>query len=447
MPMMPACHWQCHARPKIQDGCGKTQAHSRRTASQPPRRPLSGRMYRTGEEAYSSRRPLWEQRQEHERRQEAQRPRSGEGHTCPLVEVPELDRYMFDLRGYFIIRGAVSAAELAALNEQVDANDPRPGQSLGLTSSEARAMMQRPHHAELKDMQQGFGDGIPALGTHKCFDRLIDHPSWISHIRDFVAGDDTRMTGGGGVTCRWPGQASGIHGSIIGAQNPTFSWVPAEEGATAGSGGGRGGGGAGRPSAGVSGAEPGVMRGGRFYCQTVSVLLALNDCPVGGGGTTVVPGSHKSNLRHPFQDPEAGHPQLLWRSEEPFARRHGTKVKEGGYMDGVPCAVELTMQAGDALLLVESCLHGSSVRTLPGCRRTVLLRYGPRDKGGWRAPDHIFERLSPQARSLIHHEPAQLPTEGELELDESGQVRLDHHGAPVRRRRAHRQTRGAAAKL
>ena len=41
----------------------------------------------------------------------------------------------------------------------------------------------------------------------------------------------------------------------------------------------------------------------------------------------------KSNIRHPYQDPDAGHPQLLWRSEEPFERRHGKAVKEGGFMD------------------------------------------------------------------------------------------------------------------
>ena len=38
------------------------------------------------------------------------------------------------------------------------------------------------------------------------------------------------------------------------------------------------------------------------------------------------PGSHKSNIRHPYQDPDAGHPQMLWRSEEPFERRHGKSV-------------------------------------------------------------------------------------------------------------------------
>ena len=258
-------------------------------------------------------------------------------------------------------------------------------------------MMADPHDPELKDLQQGFGDGIPAVGTHPCFDALIDHPSWVSHIRDFVSGDDTRMTaGGGGVTCRWPGQASGVHGggqkSGPNGGGNAFGWLDEEA---------------------------------RFDCKTVSVLLALNDVPAGGGATCAIPGSHKSNLRHPFQDEEAGHPQLLWRSQAPFERRHGKSVREGGYMDGMPGAVELTCEAGDALLLVESCVHGSAVRTLPGCRRTLLIRYGPSAKGGWKAPPEVFARLSPEARALIDSEP-ELPPEPEL--DGEGKPVLNHHG-------------------
>ena len=132
----------------------------------------------------------------------------------------------------------------------------------------------------------------------------------------------------------------------------------------------------------------------------------------------------KSNIRHPYQDPDAGHPQLLWRSEEPFERRHGKAVKEGGFMDAVPGAVELTVEAGDALLLVESCVHGSGIRTLPGCRKTILLRYGPDPKSGWKAKPEVFDRLSPAARALIYPEPEEPP---EPELDAEGKVKLNHH--------------------
>ena len=94
-------------------------------------------------------------------------------------------------------------------------------------------------------------------------------------------------------------------------------------------------------------------------------------------------------------------------------------------MDGVPGAVELPVDAGDALLLVESCVHGSCVRTLPGCRKTILLRYGPDPNTGWKAPAEVLARLSSESRALISSEPAE-PVEPQR--DKEGKVLLDHHG-------------------
>jgi hypothetical protein len=123
-------------------------------------------------------------------------------------------------------------------------------------------------------------------------------------------------------------------------------------------------------------------------------------------GECAQPGSHKSNLRHPFQENDNGHPQVLWRSEQPQQRRHGKEVKEGGYMDGVPGALELTTKAGDAVLLVESCMHGSTIRQLPGARRYIVIRYGPATGDTFAAPPELFARLGPRARALIAPEPA-----------------------------------------
>ena len=222
--------------------------------------------FQTAREAYDTRWGKWERRQEAERRERQALEGSGEGVTKPLSAVPELDRYLYDLQGYLVLKGAVGPEQLAQFNAAVDANDPMPGVALGITQEEALAMMEQPHHPTLKDLQQGFADGIPALGTHPCFDSMIDHPSWISHIREFTNGADTRMTGGGGVSCRWPGQASGVHGGGHN-KNTTFEWVEGEW---------------------PDGPDKGRGSTGRFHCQTVSILLALNDCPPGGGSTFVV---------------------------------------------------------------------------------------------------------------------------------------------------------------
>ena len=55
------------------------------------------------------------------------------GKTAPLAAVPELDRYFFDLNGYFIIRKAVVDEELAAINAYADANNTAQGGDFGLS--------------------------------------------------------------------------------------------------------------------------------------------------------------------------------------------------------------------------------------------------------------------------------------------------------------------------
>jgi len=207
------------------------------------------------------------------------------------------------------------------MNEAVDAASTDGDKQLGLTPEEARVMMSDPHSPTGKDAQQGFGNSPGGgLGSHPCFDALINHPGYISHVKDFVNGEQTAFTAGGSVMQRWPGQASGIHGG--GDRLPDwFSWDEERD---------------------------------SFLCRAVNVVVALNDCGEHGGNTAVVPGSHKSNLQNPFQDDAEGHPQVLWYSKQDQSRRHGKFVREGGYMDGVPGAVEVTMEAGDALIFIDS---------------------------------------------------------------------------------------------
>lgn len=62
-------------------------------------------------------------------------------------------------------------------------------------------------------------------------------------------------------------------------------------------------------------------------------------------------------------------------------------------MDGVPGAVEVTMEAGDVLIFVDSVVHGSTIRQIPGARRNILISYGPDPTKAWQAPAELFERL------------------------------------------------------
>jgi hypothetical protein len=214
-----------------------------------------------------------------------QQQREIRGHTVLTRPVSDLDRYMFDLQGYIVIKGAVSAEELAAMNAAHDAENAHRGRELGLPASEAAAMMRDDVDSlEGKERQQGFAvHGSKGVGYDPAFDCLIAHQSWADHVRDFTNGDDTVMTPCGAVQNRWPGQGSGVHHSGL----DCFAFHP-------------------------TGDADGSQKEGDFRSSMVSVILALNDCPLGGGGTALVPGSHKSNLRNPYENPELGKPQLLW---------------------------------------------------------------------------------------------------------------------------------------
>ena len=250
----------------------------------------------TPAQVFAARQELSERRRERERREEQQVRESGQGVTTPLEAVPELDRCadsssspllasthalktrrradMFDLQGFLVIKGAVGPEQLRAMNEAVDRADAAHVASPpALSPAEAEAMMSNPHALAGKERQQGVAsDAKEGVGFDPCFDCLIAHPGYIAHVKDFTNGDGTVFSGGGGVVVRWPGQASGAHGTSDIWRAHRERRLPE------------------RPGLGNDGVYAGEDGGpGRFYCQVVSILLALNDCPLGGGNTAIVP--------------------------------------------------------------------------------------------------------------------------------------------------------------
>jgi hypothetical protein len=165
-------------------------------------------------------------------------------------------------------QGAISAEDLRELNAVVDAANVDGDTQLGLSPEEARAMMIDPHSPAGKEAQQGFGNSpcSVGIGSHPVFDRLIAHPGFIAHVKEFVNGEQTAMTGGGSVMQRWPGQASGIH------HGGPRRW-PIDE-----------------PAAATKDRHLFNWddETGTFLCRAVNVMVALNDCPEHGGGTSIV---------------------------------------------------------------------------------------------------------------------------------------------------------------
>jgi ectoine hydroxylase-related dioxygenase (phytanoyl-CoA dioxygenase family) len=167
----------------------------------------------------------------------------------------EMEEFLFDLRGYLVLKNAVDKSHLEALNGILDTYKD-------LAPDEWRGWVYRANHDPVRHLHNIFEMGEP-------FERLIDHHSWIDHMNRFVGGDDSLFIDESFLDVRGKGGTTRLH----------------------------------------SGAHKRRIRtqfrfhNNEFRCGQINILLALNDVGPGDGATMVVPGSHKSNLLHPaFKD-------------------------------------------------------------------------------------------------------------------------------------------------
>ncbi|MFB6135906.1 MAG: phytanoyl-CoA dioxygenase family protein [Halobacteriaceae archaeon] len=252
----------------------------------------------------------------------------------------DLDDYLFDLRGYLVLEDALTDREVAALDETVD--DLRT-----LDPGEWRGHVHR---------YEGADDGVDLQQIYEAppFETLIDHPSWIEYVKRFVGNQD---------------DFDAHHGPLYVDEN--FVRVSPE--------------GQGTPI--HSGGHERTKRtqfryhDGEFHCGQVNVLVALTDFGPGDGGTMVVPGSHKQNFEPPFLEDARGET-----------------------LEEVPEAEPVRMEAGDAVLFVDSLMHGSATRTNPGERRFAVFRYGPSwgvSRNGYEPSGELLDRLTERQATMV----------------------------------------------
>ncbi len=253
-----------------------------------------------------------------------------------------LEDFEFDLRGFLVLQGALDLHEVTVLNEAYNRFPPLAnGEWVG--------------NAQRRDYTKDTGFELHNLldCDDRAFEFLIDHPSWIDHVRRY-AGEEGTYVEGVSIdenigTMRRAGGHHPVHSGGFGSAIRTQY----------------------------------DYRHGRFRCGQVNVLLALTDIGPGDGATMVVPGSHKSNLPHPL----AG------------------DYFRGDRMDALPGAIPVHAHAGDALIFVDSIMHGGSSRTtVEGERRVIILRYGPawvRSRFGYTWSDSLLSRVTPAQRQIL----------------------------------------------
>tara|TARA_B100000614_G_C14472455_1_gene463095 strand:+ start:138 stop:1013 length:876 start_codon:yes stop_codon:yes gene_type:complete len=255
-----------------------------------------------------------------------------------------LEDFLFDLNGYITIPKALSKEEVAACNATLnDIPASKPGDWVGYVHNQVHAPKLGINY------QQIYEAGEP-------FARLIDHDSWNDRVLRYVGGQGSFDTLHGPIfideafaNLRGVGQAISLH----------------------------------------SGGQDGCVRtqyryfNGQWHCGQVNILIALTDIGPGDGATMVIPGSHKSNIRHPaFSEFTYGEASV----------------------DGIEGAIEVHLEAGDAILFVDAIAHGSAARTNSGERRICVYRYGPswgRSRHGYVPSDSLMAGLTDRQRSYI----------------------------------------------
>jgi hypothetical protein len=262
-----------------------------------------------------------------------------------------MEDYLFDLRGYLILRNAVDPGHVQELNDILD--DVPELEQYEWWGNVQRKDNNKEAGLELHNI---FEAGEP-------FERLVDHPAWIDHMLHYCGEEGTY-----------------VEGLFIDECMATIR---------------RTGGFFGAHSGGWQGALRGkyVFEHGKFRCGQVNILLALTDIGPGDGGTVIIPGSHKSNFEHPDL---TQHP--------PFGQRVPMEELEG--------MMEVHLNAGDALLFTDGTTHGANPRTNPGERRVVILRYGPSWGArafGYQYSEELLARVTPSQRAILQPNPPLVP--------------------------------------
>ena len=235
-------------------------------------------------------------------------------------KISEIDKYLFDLNGYIVVKNALKKSEINACNKIID-------KLKNIKNGEWDGYVHGHNYGgkEGLNLQQIYEAGKP-------FEKLIDHPSWIHHMLEFVGGEGTFDHYHGPLfidenfaNVRGPGEAIGIHsGNPEGLQRNHYRY-----------------------------------QDDKFHCSQVNILLALTDIGKGDGGTVVIPSSHKSNIQHPEY------------------KKYMMKKNRATSAEAMTASKEIYLKAGDGLIFVDSLCHGSAKRINKGERRIVVYRYGP----------------------------------------------------------------------
>ena len=229
----------------------------------------------------------------------------------------EREKYLFDLQGFLLVRGFLSAVEVKVLNESLDANVDKRG-GYGKPNVMSGQWQGRPLEGRFSPFRHYSGMLTWEPPWCQPFRDLLAHPKLIPYLNTLM-GRGWKLDHGVDVLSSTAGcEGLKLHGS----GNTTFN-------------GSR-----------FYAYQNGTMRCGLIVCQ-----YYLTDVNPGDGGLCVIPGSHKANLSCP---------------EDILTLEANEEV-----------VYHIPLLAGDLVIFNEATTHGTLPWRGKGERRTVLYRYTP----------------------------------------------------------------------
>jgi Phytanoyl-CoA dioxygenase (PhyH) len=249
-----------------------------------------------------------------------------------MFEMSDREKFLFDLQGYLVIPGLLSASEVSTLNEAVDANDDKVVDDPNMNVGESHTLS-----AGFKRRMLG---GVLTLPHPWCdpFRALLAHPGLVPYLNTML-GPGWRMDHAPMVfIADQDAEGLVLHGATAAT---TEVWPHARP----------------KPVLTLEGRAPDFARSyqyanGMMRCGLIAIEFNLTPHAEGDGGFAVIPGSHKSNFAVPMDI-------RLWEGDRDIVRNPA----------GDP---------GDVIIFNEAVVHGTLPWRAAHQRRAVLYRYSPR---------------------------------------------------------------------
>ena len=239
--------------------------------------------------------------------------------TVADAGMTETEMYLFDLRGYLVVKGALTQEQVADLSERLERH-----------RSEGRRLFGSDRTRYPAGESAAFS-GKSLIEWGGAYVDLIDLPAVAPYL-EMLLGRNYRL--------------DHDYIKIDSAANPGKLYLH---------GGGQGAGGATDLVGPTDGGQCYYRyNNGRFYNGLVAVGFELDTVPPGAGGFACVPGSHKVNFELPSD----------WKLSETQA-----EIPE--------CVDRVEAQAGNAIIFTEACAHGTVPWQGDGERRTIFYKYCP----------------------------------------------------------------------